>query len=614
MSKSQQASSRIGLVVFIILITLGVMSVGASIRNEVRQPVDLSSVSYVQSDTCIRCHPAHQESWRRTFHRTMTQEANPQSVQGDFNNSSFTYDGISSRFLRDNRDFFIETLDENGRLTRYRIDRTVGSRRFQQYVTKVGDKHIRLPLAWNIEEKRWFHLNGGFLDPDGSDFNKHRTLWDANCIFCHNVKASPGYDWQQQTFQSKVAELGIACEACHGPGEEHIERNSNPLRRYFLYYSNHNDPTIINPAKLSRERSIQVCGHCHGQRIPNPTERIREFLTVGDPYTAGSDLSQYTTPIWAHSQLPGVDLTLRFWKDGTPRLSAYEYQGILQSKGHEKSSLTCISCHNMHGGDPRGMIDEAMRGQKGCLQCHTKIGENISAHTRHSPEGAGSECYACHMPKMTYGLLNIHPSHKIQNPDPSRTWRYQMPDACTICHTNRTAAWAAKSLSERYGKPLPELPKEEAYRTAENIRTMLAGDVVQRAVAIEALRAEKSYTVDPFERLWAVPFLLISMEDRYGAIRHFAYRSLKSLVARAGAIDSQLDESTSRLSRFDPQASVQERRRVVQQWRDWWARLDKRRIRHPGTDVPLDAQFQPLEPVVKSLLMSQDDKDISIGE
>ena len=60
---------------------------------------------------------------------------------------------------------------------------TVGSRRIQQYVTRIGDRHVRLPLAWNIEEKRWVHLNGAFLHPDGSDFNTHRADWDNNCIF-----------------------------------------------------------------------------------------------------------------------------------------------------------------------------------------------------------------------------------------------------------------------------------------------------------------------------------------------------------------------------------------------------------------------------------------------
>ncbi|MCS6883819.1 MAG: cytochrome c3 family protein [Acidobacteriota bacterium] len=611
----RSSGNAVNIVVIGIFLALGFGSICKSIYDEVGQARDLDSVDYVRSATCVRCHPVHQESWKRTFHRTMTQVANSKSVRGDFNNASFTYDGVTSRFLRDGDDFFIETIDEQGRMTRYRVERTVGSRRFQQYLTKVGDRFIRLPLAWNIEEKRWFHLNGGFLDPDGSDFNKHRALWDANCIFCHNVKAAPGYDWQKQTFSSKVAELGIACEACHGPGKEHIEYNRNPLRRYFLYYSNRDDPTIINPAKLPRERSIQVCGHCHGQRTPNPLERIRELLSKGDPYTAGSDLNKYTTPIWIHSKLAGVDLSLRFWKDGTPRLSAYEYQGILQSKGHEKSNLTCISCHNMHGGDPHGMIDEQMRGQQGCLQCHKEIAKDIRTHTRHNPQGAGSDCYSCHMPKMTYGLLTIHPTHRIHSPDPSRAWKYQMPDACTICHTNKTAVWAAKNLSELYGLQLPELPIDEQYsKIAETVRTMFAGDVVQRAVAIESLRAEKTYTADPFERLWAVPLLLVAMNDRYAAIRHFAYRSLKTLVARAAQADARLDEATSRIAKFDPQAPPEERQRRIAEWRSWWVNLDKSRIRHPGSEVPLDEHLLPIEAVISNLLAQQDDKDISIGE
>ncbi len=578
----------------------------ARVAAEVGEATDIRRAAYVQSTTCRRCHPDHYDSWYRTFHRTMTQPAGPEAVLGDFNGASYTFQGVTSRFFQQNARYFIETLNTQGQLQTFEIAMTVGSRRVQQYVTRIGDRHVRLPLAWNIEERRWFHLNGGFLHPDGSDFNTHTALWDANCIFCHNVKARPGYDWNTQVFNSGVAQLGIACEACHGPGEEHITRNANPVRRYFLYLEGR-DPTIISPLELSQEQQVQVCGHCHGQRLPAPLGRIEEFLAVGDPYTAGDDLNAYTTPIWHDSKLEGIDLSLRFWPDGTPRLTAYEYQAILQTKDYQEGELTCISCHNMHGGDPAGMIDEAMRGPEACLQCHEEVREDIPGHTHHLAESSGSDCYACHMPKITYGLLDVHPTHRIQRPEPARAWRYNMPEACTLCHTNQTATWAANDFSAIFEKPFPEdLPSTAEFRVAENVRALLSGDVVQRAVAVMAFSDPNSYLDDPVDRLWAVPFLILTMEDAYPAIRHFAYRSLNALLESASI------EAPG--AAFDPLAPPDARAAAVEAWRAWWAAFDKAEIEHPGPAVPLDARLLPDPMVVDSLLARQEDKIIEIGE
>lgn len=584
-----------------------------SLDREVKQPVDLPRVPYATSASCVPCHPGRFETWHRTFHRTMTQRASRESVLGDFADATFTYRGVTSRFRRDGDRHWIETVSSDGAVERHEIVMTVGSRRVQQYVTRVGDRHVRLPQAWNVEEKRWIHLNGGFLDPDETDFNAHRTVWDTNCIFCHNVKAQPRYDQATNRFDARVEELGIACEACHGPGDLHVRRNANPLRRYLLYAWG-DDPTIHSPLDLPRMRQIQVCGHCHGQRLPNPPQRIAEFMMVGDPYTAGEDLGRFTTPIDIHSELPGVDLTLRFWKDGTPRLTAYEYQGLLQSRGHEETKLTCISCHDMHGGDPRGMIRPAMRGNLGCVQCHEEIGRDVAAHTRHEATGSGSDCYACHMPPTTYGLLAVHPSHRITNPDPARAWRADMPEACTLCHTDRTAGWAAREAARQYDLAAPEGPPAGGgFEVAEGVRALFAGDVVQRAVAANALTQERSSTADGAARLWTVPFLLLAMEDRYPAIRHFAFRGLVQVCRRAEAREPGA-RGARQLPPFDYLADPPARAATLERWWSWWRALDKRRLPRPGEAVPLDPEWMPIEATIASLRARQDDRPISIGE
>ena len=582
--------------------------------QEIQRPVRLAGLPYAQSTTCVTCHPGQYETWHNTYHRTMTQRAGPESVVGDFDDAHYTYQGVTSRFWREDGRYYIETLAQTGEMESFEVVMTVGSRRIQQYITKMADRHIRLPLAWNIEEGRWLHLNGGFLHPDGTDFNNHTALWDANCIFCHNVRAQPGYNYDSQTFASEVEELGIACEACHGPAEEHIQRNRNPLRRYFLYIGE-TDPTLYNPEELSETRQIQLCGHCHGQRLPNPPERIEQYVTTGDPFTVGDNLNEYTTPIFIDTQLEGVDLSLRFWADGTPRLTAYEYQGLLLSTEHEGSGLTCTSCHNMHGGDPKGMIDPEMRGMLACTQCHTEIEADIPSHTKHNATSDGSSCYACHMPDTVYGVLHIHPTHHLENPEPARAWRYEMPEACTVCHTNQTAPWAAETMAAQYNLPLPtDIPTDPVFVVAESVRTLLSGDALQRSVAVHSLTDEVSYTDDPLARLWGVPFLIITMEDSYPAIRHFAYRGLQQLIADADQVDPRLGQTVAAIPPFDYLADRETRMAVVQQWQQWWEVLDKQNIPHPGPHVPLDDALLPISEVTHPLLAAQSQKIIHIGE
>ena len=577
----------------------------AQVQREIEQPVALADVPYAQSEQCVMCHPSYYQTWHQTFHRTMTQEPSPQAIVGDFADAAYTYQGVPSRFTMENGRYYIETraFDQP---EKYEVAMAIGSRRIQQYVTQIGDRHYRLPLAWSIENGRWIHLNGGFLDPDGTKFTQHTSLWDGNCIFCHNVKAQPGYDVQLQTFDAQVAELGIACEACHGPATEHIERNKNPLRRYLLYVGDR-DPSLISPNELEPLRQVQLCGHCHGQRMPNPVERIEQFMTVGDPFTAGEDLNEYTTPLFADGELPGVDLSKRFWQDGSPRLSAYEYQGYLLSDEHHESDLTCTSCHSAHGGDPKGMIEPIMRGQTGCVQCHGEIGENVEAHTQHPPNSSGSDCYACHMPDTVYGLLNIHPTHHIENPNPAKAWQYEMPEACTLCHTNETAVWAAQTVSEQWQQPAPEdLPTDNAFTTAEAIRTLLMGDVVQSAVAIDALSEGRDYLADPQARLWTTPFLLLAMEDNYPAIRYMAWRGLNANLKDANLSLDQIS--------FDYLADEADRQLVMNQLWHWWADLDKQMIPHPGTAVPLNPDLSLNMEIVEPLLAQRSNELIHIGE
>jgi predicted CXXCH cytochrome family protein len=535
----------------------GAVAVGAwlerrAISADLARPRDLHGAGYVGSAACRGCHQEHATSWQRTFHRSMTAEATPDNVRGDFSGATLRQGTVSARMERDARGGYQMTFTSPGAPPRaVEVVRTVGSRRYQQYLARDGDTYWRLPVAWHVEERRWFPMTGAFLFSDsadgavdapsgrpvfgGGDFDRHVTRWNDNCVFCHNVAPNPARDPDSGRFATSVAELGVACEACHGPGAEHVARNANPLRRWTLQSSGGADPTIVNPSRLTPARAADLCGRCHGQRI---ADQIEPLLEHGDPFVPGDDLAIESAPLWRDTPLhgDGQAFAARFWDDGTPRLTAYEYQGLLQSPCTMRGPMTCTSCHGMHEGDPRGQIRARFGGKTSntiCTGCHTALATSEAArlHAHHDPagEGGGGRCVSCHMPRIVYGVLDLHRSHRIEIPDPGRAAAAGRPDACTGCHVERTAAWAEASARGFWGDA--RFPSGAPVPAGTSpFEALFGGPPVARAVAADALG--RAPGADGDIRARRVGALLdVMARDHYPAVRHLAWRSLRRLVA-----------------------------------------------------------------------------------
>ncbi|MGD8861641.1 MAG: cytochrome c3 family protein [Myxococcales bacterium] len=519
------------------------------ISADLARPLSVSSGEYVGSQRCRHCHPSRYESWHRTFHRTMTQEASEASVLGDFDGARFEYMGVQARMLREPDGGFAMEMSRAGGAERWRarVERTVGSRRYQQYLTRKGSLYYRLPLAWNVEEARWMHMNGAFLTPDpeppspaGSigraDFDRHVTRWNDNCIFCHNVAPNPGLDPVSGTLESSVAELGIGCEACHGPASEHLSLNHNPLRRFALHLGAGADPSVAHPGRLSPARSSEVCGRCHGQRITRDIDAVHR---EGDRFVPGQDLTRYSRPLARDTTLngePGV-FAPRFWPDGTARLTAYEYQGLLQSPCAERGELQCTSCHAMHAGDPRGQLRPDRPGDAMCTQCHDELAEAdaVAAHARHDPGSAGSHCVGCHMPRSVYGLVRAHRSHRVASPPSDPLAAAGSPNACVLCHVDRDLGWATAQTRRLWGADGRGRDAEASPDAMPELtRMLLSGDPIERAVAADALGGPEADAAGADAAARAGLLLDSMLRDDYPAVRAIAWRSLRALLSTHG--------------------------------------------------------------------------------
>lgn len=501
---------------------------------------------YVGSDACAGCHDDEHATWSRTHHRSMTRRPTPGTVVGAFDGREVAYSGNTARVVRDGDRFVMEVSEDEG-TRRAEVALVVGSRRYQQYFERVehesGERLERLPFLWHVEEERWLHLNTVFLGPDHADQDRHRALWNANCVFCHNTAPRPGIadaavPLADAVFDTRVAELGIACESCHGPAAAHVAFERDLAARNAEAGSD--DRRIVHPLSLGEAEELAVCGQCHGQRMPDPVSDIVRYLETGPTFRPSDALTDHVTPVARDTASPDptrADLFReRFWDDGTPRLTAYEYQGVAASACRE-GGLTCSSCHVMHGGDPDGMIEPEMRGNAACADCHGKIVEDPTPHTHHAADGPGSLCYDCHMPRIIYGVLGIHRSHRIEIPDPARDARHGRPDACALCHLDRTPGELRANMDAWWGEgESPTVRLDRApLGVADAVASLHAGDAVQRAVYAAAFGRDGAGVVKANPGLAA--HLAAACGDGYPAVRFIARRSLLALGAAVDVVE-----------------------------------------------------------------------------
>ena len=533
------------------------------------RPIAVFEDDYVSSTTCRACHPSQYATWHGSFHRTMTQVATPESVRADFD--AVVVEAVPGHLMRLERrgdEFWAEFDDpgwEGAPRDRPRITRQVvmitGSHHQNIYWYATGhDRALNvLPGVYLLEEDRWTPRNAVVLAPPGQGVAMLDGHWNAVCIDCHTTHGKTRFDTpflsepiRDQAVDTTVAELGIACEACHGPAAAHVAANRNPIRRYQLHTGGAPDPTIVEPTRLDPQRSSQVCGQCHSiWEFPDAAGE-RAASAGGLPYRPGDELR--ATRFVAQPRVNGRSDTMQalitadpdfvrgsFWPDGLVRVSGREYNGLLDSPcfadaTEPERTLSCFSCHTMHKTpeDPRTVAEWAdthqvsagMDGNAACTQCHAPIAADLPAHTNHAPESTGSRCYNCHMPYTSYGLLRAIRSHTVTSPSVRESVELGRPNACNLCHLDRTLAWSADHLRNWYAQPAPPLDDNER-SVAASILWLLRGDAGQRALAAWSYGWEPAQEVSGTS--WMAPYLGELLGDGYDAVRFIAARSLRTI-------------------------------------------------------------------------------------
>ena len=511
-------------------------------------PAPVTDRGYVSSDSCRACHPSEYASWHRSFHRTMTQPARGAAVRAPFAGETLRSDddGRTYRLRRDGDTLWADISGVGAR----RVPMMTGSHHMEAFwlAGARGNQLVEFPFTWLFDDARWVPRRDVFLV--GTEYAKQPSTWNRICVECHVTGGVPGFDAKLTVPQSRVAELGIACEACHGPAAAHVAANRDPFRRWSLHDSGAADATIVNPARLPPPRSAEVCGQCHGIACP-PDGWLQHGLGFrpGDALADGKPIlrlaSLGASDCRAQIAADASFAPSRYWKDGVVRVSGREYNGLVESRCFSGGALACVSCHSMHDSDPNWQLTRGKDGDSACTQCHATISKNVAAHTHHAPGSTGSTCYNCHMPETTWGLLRAMRSHQITIPRVQDDVDAGRPNACNLCHLDRTLAWTADALARLWGTPAPTLDADER-GTAAGALYIARGEAGVRAIAACAAAGHAAMA----------PFLVELLDDDYSAIRYTAIRSLRTIP---GFADLAYDYVGSDESRWASQREARAR-------------------------------------------------------
>ena len=407
---------------------------------------DELALDFAGTARCASCHLSEYEAWSASHHDRAMEEASPSSVLGDFSDVEFSEGGRSTRFFRRGDAFFAQTEGPDGVRADYPIRYTFGVEPLQQYLIELpGGRFQALTIAWDTRSaeqggQRWFSLHPDEHTPPGDvlHWTGPANRWNSMCAACHSTNLRKNFDLERAEYTTTWSELDVACEACHGPGSRHVAwaevggepAGANGLVRPLVRDANAHwvmdDTRGIarrEPARTSHIE-IETCAPCHSRRAALSEDVFEgDFLDAHMPATLEDGL---------------------YFPDGQIRDEVYVYGSFLQSRMYA-NGVTCTDCHEPHSLALRGDSESV------CAQCHAPERFASRAHHHHEPGGEGARCVSCHMPSRTYMEIDGRRDHSFRVPRPDLSGPLGTPNACSVCHVDEGAGWAAAAVREWRG-------------------------------------------------------------------------------------------------------------------------------------------------------------------
>lgn len=421
----------------------------------IRTSATRTTPAFAGSEACADCHQAEAALWKESQHKHAMQHATDSSVLGKFDDATFDYFGIHSRFFRKDNKFFVETDGPDGKLATFEVKYTFGIDPLQQYLIEFPDGRIQaLSIAWDSRPKdqggqRWFHLypNEEIKHGDVLHWTKLNQNWNFMCAECHSTGVQKNYDAADDRFRTTWTEISVGCETCHGKGARHIEwarsqrswwpfgKDEHPFKGLVAFLDERKgvtwppDPQTGNPKRSATpavtRKEVETCGLCHARR--------GEF---SEDWIPGRPLSD------THA----VSLLARglYHADGQMLDEVYNYGPFKQSKMFA-AGVTCSDCHEPHSAKLRASGDSV------CLQCHSSDKYDTALHSHHDTVTPKVTCASCHMPVTTYMVVDRRHDHSFRIPRPDLSANLGTPNTCNNCHADKSPQWAADAIEQWHG-------------------------------------------------------------------------------------------------------------------------------------------------------------------
>ncbi len=399
----------------------------------------VSAQEFVGSEACAACHQEAYDNWQGSHHRHAMDIASADSVLGDFNNASFDYLGMTTRFYQRDDEFFVETDNSAGELEEFKISYTFGFYPLQQYLVEFPDGRLQtLSISWDarpVEEggQRWYHLypNEAVDSDDPLHWTGAFQNWNSRCASCHTTDLAKNYSMETNSYDTQWQEINVGCEACHGAGSQHVawaesDGELNQLNNMGLLTSIDKvwEPVagqvqIPEGVDFTLSGQVQVCGSCHARRAE------LQQRDIADAFLNNYSLSPLVEGL--------------YHPDGQILDEVYVMGSFLQSKMHD-NLVSCSNCHEPHSSEL------LIEGNGLCLQCHEAQTFQSEQHFFHEVGSVGAQCVNCHMPETIYMGVDPRRDHSFRIPDPLASIELGVPNACSGCHEDQGDQWLADFL------------------------------------------------------------------------------------------------------------------------------------------------------------------------
>jgi predicted CXXCH cytochrome family protein len=550
---------------------------------------------YAGSAACAPCHSEIYDKWKASPMHRMTRLDAADAVQAPFDGSTFHFKGDQVTFEAREGRRYMRVQSEAGGAQLFRVTRVIGGRYREDFTgvevqstdaasPPAGDPAAEpvLPASYLLFAKQWRYKGYSVMVKERPHLGKHGAPWRQTCIFCHNTEPylATVYDdllgggrtyqgsvsdrllpadrlWKAETTdpaalsraldeelaflkappspaaatpgekldaavkatwdrfgEAQLVEVGIGCEACHNGAREHTQDpgklpSFEPRSTYLRMATPSPDPHAT-PARAGWIN--HTCARCH------------TVLFSRYPYTWEGGLRNKP------GQVPGGS-----------SVNSGEARDFLL--GGCAGALRCTTCHDPHTEDRRADLDRlgTVAGNAVCSSCHPQYAAPaaLAAHTHHAPDGDGSACLGCHMPRKNAGLAYaLTRYHRIGSPTDAARVEKDRPLECALCH-------ADKSVSELTG--LMETWWKKRYDRAA-LRALYGDDLTVRPL-VATLRGK------PHEQITAAA-VLAERGDRASAgalvpllsaeiplVRYWAREALERLLGQPLPVDLDGDAS-----------------------------------------------------------------------